>query len=122
MDKLQGSFLKYILGFLACTWNWAVKSETNRNSMLIKIIKRMIGFWSHIKEYESPITQDILKLAKKIHRKVNSSWFTSIVKMTEIVGINQDILGESKNCIDQPLKKQLGKIGTQIKKNTVKVN
>ena len=42
--------------------------------------------------------------------------------MTEIVGINQDILGESKNCIDQPLKKQLGKIGTQIKKNTVKVN
>ena len=73
MDKLQGSFLKYILGFLACTSNWAVKSETNRNSMLIKIIKRMIGFWSHIKEYESPITQDILKLAKKIHRKVNSS-------------------------------------------------
>ena len=122
MDKFQGSFLKYILGFLACTSNWAVKSETNRNSMLIKIIKRMIGFWSHIKEYESPITQDILKLAKKIHRKVNSSWFTSIVKMTEIVGINQDILGESKNCIDQPLKKQLGKIGTQIKRNTVKVN
>ena len=122
MDKLQGSFLKYILGFLTCTSNWAVKSETNRNSMLIKIIKRMIGFWSHIKEYGSPITQDILKLAKKIHRKVNSSWFTSIVKMTEIVGINQDILGESKNCIDQPLKKQLGKIGTQIKRNTVKVN
>ena len=122
MDKLQGSFLNYILGFLACTSNWAVKSETNRNSMLIKIIKRMIGFWSHIKEYENPITQDILKLAKKIHRKVNSSWFTSIVKMTEIVSINQDILGESKNCIDQPLKKQLGKIGTQIKRNTVKVN
>ena len=32
------------------------------------------------------------------------------MKIAEIVGINQDILGESKNCIDQPLKKQLGKM------------
>ena len=31
--------------------------------------------------------------------------------MAEIVGINhQDILGESKNCIDQALKKQLEKM------------
>ena len=70
----------------------------------------MIGFWSHIREYESPITHDFLKLSNKIHNKVNSSWFTSIVKIAEIVGINQDILGESKNCIDQPLKKQPGKM------------
>ena len=66
-DKLQGSFLKHILGVHDCTSNWAVKSGTN--SILIKIIKRMIGFWSHIKESESPITQDTLKLANKIHNK-----------------------------------------------------
>ena len=47
IDKLQGSFLKRILGVHTRTSNWAVKSETNRNSILIKIIKRMIGFWSH---------------------------------------------------------------------------
>ena len=35
---------------------------------------------------------------------------TSIMKIAEIVGINQDILGESKNCIDQALKKQLEKM------------
>ena len=66
-DKLQGSFLKHILSVHDCTSNWAVKSGTN--SILIKIIKRMIGFWSHIKECESPITQDTLKLANKIHNK-----------------------------------------------------
>ena len=44
------------------------------------------------------------------------------MKITEIVGINQDILWELKNRIYQPLKKQLGKIGTQIKRNTVTVN
>ena len=38
----------------------------------------------------------------------------------EIVGINQDILGESKNHIDQALKKQLEKSGTIIKINTVR--
>ena len=69
IDKLQGSFLKRILGVHARTSIRAVKSETNRNSILIKIIKRMIGFWSHSKEPGSPITQDILKLANKIHNK-----------------------------------------------------
>ena len=73
IDKLQGSFLKGILGVHAHTLNWAVKSETNRNSILIKIMRRMIGFWSHIKESQSPITQDILKPVKKIYNKSNTS-------------------------------------------------
>ena len=110
IDKLQGSFLKRILGVHAHTSNWAVKSKTNRNSILIKIIKRMIGFWSHIKESENPITQDTLKLTDRIYNESNTLWFTSIVKIAEIVGIKQDILGESKNCIDQALKKQLEKM------------
>ena len=122
IDKLQGLYLKHTLGVRARSSNWAVKSETNRNSVLIKIIKRMVGFWSHIKESESPITQDTLKLANKIYNEGNTSWFTSIVKIAKIVGINQDILGESKNRIDQALKKQLEKSGTVIKKNTVRVN
>ena len=61
-------------------------------------------------ESESPITQDTLKLANKTHNEDNTSWFTIIVKIAEIVGINQDIFGESKNRIDQALKKQLEKI------------
>ena len=52
----------------------------HRNSILIKNINRTIGFWSHIKESESPITQDTMKIAN-MHNKGNTSWFTSIVKI-----------------------------------------
>ena len=107
IDKLQGSFVKCILAVHTRTSNWAVKSETNRNSILIKIIKRMIGFWSHIKESESLITQDTLKLANKIHNVGHTSWFTSIVKIVEIVGIKQDILGGSKNVLIKLLRSNL---------------
>ena len=46
-------------------------------------MKRMVGFWSHIRESESPITHDALKLANKIHNEGDTSWFTSIAKMAE---------------------------------------
>ena len=69
----------------------------------------MIGFRSHLKESESPITQDTLKLANKIHNKGNTLWFTRMVKVSEIVEMNQDNLEVSKNLIDQTLKKQLEK-------------
>ena len=70
----------------------------------------MIGLWSHIKESGIPVTQDTLKLANRIHKEGNTSWFRSIVKIAEIVGITQDIPGASKNCIKQALKKQLEKM------------
>ena len=82
----------------------------------------MVGFWSHIKYSESPITQDTLKLANKIQNEGNTSWFTSIVKIAEIIGINQDNLGESKILLFKLLRNNLKKCGTVIKKNTVKVN
>ena len=70
----------------------------------------MIGFRSHLKESESPITQDTLKLANKIHNEGNTLWFTRMVKISEIVEVNQDNLEVSKNLIDQTLKKQLEKM------------
>ena len=37
------------------------------------MIKRLIGFWSHIKESETPITQDTLKLANNAQIEGNTS-------------------------------------------------
>ena len=34
IDKLQGSFLKHILGLHSRASNWVVESETNRNSVI----------------------------------------------------------------------------------------
>ena len=40
IDKLQGSFLKHILGVYSQASNWAVESETNRNSVILHIVRR----------------------------------------------------------------------------------
>ena len=110
MDKLQDSFLKHIFGVHQRSSNWAVRSETNRNSVLIKIINRMIGFWNHLNHSESPITQDTLVLAQKLHNEGITSWFTSIVKMADIVGIHHNNFEVSKSLTDQNLKKVLNKL------------
>ena len=55
IDKLQGSFLKHILGVHSRASNWAVESETNRNSVIPHIVRRMIGFYNHLRNLESPI-------------------------------------------------------------------
>ena len=73
----------------------------------------MFRFWSHIEESESPITRDTLKLTNKIYNEGNTLCFASIVKIAEIVGINQDNLGESKHRTDQALRKQLEKHAAQ---------
>ena len=71
----------------------------------------MTGFWSHIKESESSVAQDTLKLANKIHDEGSTSWFTH--KHYENKRNRRDKPRYSwrvKNCIDQALKKQLEKM------------
>ena len=110
MDKLQNSFLKHILGFHQRSSNWAVRSETKRNSVLVKVINRMIGLWNHLNQSESPLIQDTLALAKTLHNEGTTSWFTSIVKISDIIGIHFNSLGECKNLADQNLRKLLNQI------------
>ena len=64
--------------------NWAVLSETNRNSLITKVIDKMIGYWIHIKNSPSPIIQDVLEISKQLDREGKASWFTSITKIAEI--------------------------------------
>ena len=63
-DKLHLKFLKQILGVNQQATNWAVLTETNRNSLITKVIDKMIGYWIHIKNSPSPIIQDVLELSK----------------------------------------------------------
>ena len=58
IDKLQGSFLRHILGVHSRASNWPVESETNRNSVIPHIVRRMIGFYNHLRNSESPIIID----------------------------------------------------------------
>ena len=54
VDKLPLKFLKHILGVNQQATNWAVLSETNRNSLITKVIEKMIGYWINIKNSPSP--------------------------------------------------------------------
>ena len=73
--------------------NWAVLSETNRNSLITKIIDKMTGYWINIKNSPSSIIQDVLELSKQLHREGKTSWFTSITKKVEITG-NRNEFGD----------------------------
>ena len=58
--KLRLKFLKRILGVNQRATYWAVLSGTNRNSLITKVIDKMIGYWIPIKNSTSPIIQDVL--------------------------------------------------------------
>ena len=64
IDKPHLKFLKHILSVNQRATNWAVLSETNRNRLITKVIHKMIGYWTHIKNFPSPIMQDVLELPK----------------------------------------------------------
>ena len=80
IDKLQGSFLKHIFGVHSRASNWAVESETNRNSVIPHIVRRMIGFYNHLRNSESPIIIDSLKLSVELNEEGKTSCFTSVKK------------------------------------------
>ena len=73
--------------------NWAVLSETNRNSLITKVIDKTVGYWIHIKNSPSPIIQDVLELSKQLHREGKTSWFTSTTKIAEVTG-NKNEFGD----------------------------
>ena len=92
IDKLQGSFLKHILG-VHSWWasNWAVESETIRNSVILHIVKGMIGFYNHLRNSESPVIIDSLKLSVELKEEGETSWFTSVKKIGEALSTPIDL-------------------------------
>ena len=53
LDKLHLKLLKHILDVNQRATNWAALSETNRSSLITKVIDKIMGNWIHIKN--SPI-------------------------------------------------------------------
>ena len=49
--------------------NWEVESETNRNYVIPHIVKRMIGFYNHLRNSENSIVIDSLKLSMELNEE-----------------------------------------------------
>ena len=107
IDKLQGSFLKHILGVHSRASNWAVESETNRNSVIPHIVRRMIGFYNHLRNSESPIIIDSLKLSVELNEEGKTSWFTSVKKIGEALSTPIDLLVNSKVLLNKRLNESI---------------
>ena len=103
-DKLHLKSLKHILGVNQWATNWAVLSETNRNSPITKVIDKMIGYWIRIKNSASPIIQDVPELSEQLHREGKTSWFTSYTKIAEIT-IEMNFVTTKKLKISPKLRK-----------------
>ena len=101
-DKLQGPFLKHILGVHSRASNWAVESKTNRNSVIPHIVRRMIGFYNHLQKSESPIIINSLKLSMELNEEDKTSWFTSIKKI-EALSTPIDLLINSNVLLNKRL-------------------
>ena len=107
IDKLQGSFLNHILGVHSRASNWAVESETNRNSVIPHIVRRMIGFYNHLRNSESPIIIDSLKLSVELNERGKTSWFTSVKKIGEALNTPIDLLVNSKVLLNKRLNESI---------------
>ena len=107
IDKLQGSFLKLIFGVHSRASNWAVESETNRNSVIPHIVRRMIGFYNHLRNSESPIIIDSLKLSVELNEEGKTSWFTSVKKIGEALSTPIDLLVNSKVLLNKRLNESI---------------
>ena len=72
-----------IFGACSPLSKWAGETETNRKSAVPLIIRRMIGFYNHLKNSESPIILDSLQLSMEVGKDDKTSWFTSMAKGSE---------------------------------------
>ena len=79
---------------------WAVESETNRNSVIPHIVRRMIGFYNHLGISESPIIIDSLKLYVELNEEG-----TSVKKIGEALSTPNDLLINSKVLLNKRLNK-----------------
>ena len=107
IDKLQGSFLKHNLGVHSRASNWAVESETNRNSVIPHIIRRMIGLYNHLRNSESPIIIDSIMLSVELNEEGKTSWFTSVKKIGEALNTPIDLLVNSKVLLNKRLNESI---------------
>ena len=102
--------------------NWAVQSETNRNSVTPHIVRRMIGFYNHLRNSESPIIINSLKLSVELNEEDKTSWFTSVKKIGEALSTPIDLLVNSKVLLNKRLNDLLRNHGISKKPSTSKEN
>ena len=64
---------------------------------------RIIGFYNHLKNSESPTIRDSLQLSMQLNKDAKSSCFTSMMKIDATLGTPIDHLVDSKVLLSKKL-------------------
>ena len=67
----------------------------------------MIGFYNHLRNSESPIIIDSLKLSVELNEEGKTSWFTSVKKIGEALSTPIDLLVNSKVLLNKRLNESI---------------
>ena len=71
------------------------------------IVIRMIGFYDHLRNPESPIIISSLKLSMELNEEGKTSWFTSIKKIGETLSTPIDLLVNSEVLLNRRLNESI---------------
>ena len=107
VDKVQGTFLKHVLGVYSWSSKWPAESETNKNSVITHVIRRMRIFYNHLKNPASTIILDSLELSMQQNKDDKASCFTSILKIAKTLDTPVDQLADWKILLIKKLNEGL---------------
>ena len=97
VEKLQNRFLKYILGVNVKSTNWAVRSETGRIPLTLKVYEAIIKYYQHIYRSKSKFMQESLKVNIDLDQNGINTWYTVLKRISQFMLLDIKTIRENKN-------------------------
>ena len=86
-ENLQYRFLKLLLGVPRRTSNWAVCTEMGRFPLIIKALKHLCKYYTHLVNTDSPLIKAALEKSKHLSELGINSWYKATSRIFEFAGI-----------------------------------
>ena len=88
IEKLHLKCCKYILAVNRKSTNSAVMAELGRFPLFFNVLLSMIKYWIRLETSENNLLKEALILSKNIHNHGQTSWYSFIVKLLELLDLN----------------------------------
>ena len=96
-EKLHLKFCKYMLGVNSKATNLAVRGETGRYPLFIKILANMFKYLIHIKTSKNNLLTEAYELSENLSNKGIDSWINFLKSILTFLNIKVDIKGDCKH-------------------------
>ena len=107
-ESLHQKFCKYILGINKKSVNHASLSELGRHPLHYNIVKGMLKYCYRLENLvEFPLLKDAFLCNKHLHYNHKTSWYSTIVKLFNILNMGCNTMSLGKGDFNSTLKKLL---------------